>query len=67
VFVFFGQMVTGEKLQKMLVKLTTVVNFINIFLTLFLPIFWRQTISNLKHSFVIFGAKMLAQNAHVKC
>jgi len=25
----------------------------------FLPIFWRQKISNPKHSFVIFGAKIL--------
>jgi len=33
----------------------------------FLPIFWRQKILNPKHSFVIFGAKILAQNAGEKC
>jgi len=35
------------------------VNFINILRTLFSPIFWRQKISNPKHSFVIFGAKLM--------
>jgi hypothetical protein len=29
----------------------------------FLPIFWRQTSSNPKHSFVIFGSKISAKNA----
>jgi len=29
------------------------------FCTYFTPIFWRQKISNPKHSFVIFGAKIL--------
>ncbi len=33
------------------------VNFINILQSLFLPIFWRQKISNAKHSFVIFAPK----------
>ncbi len=47
--------------------LFTGVNFINILLALFSPIFWRQKISNPKHSFVIFGAKILSQNVRVKC
>ncbi len=33
----------------------------------FLPIFWHQKVSNSKHSFVIFGANILAQNVCIKC
>jgi len=32
-----------------------------------LPIFWRQKISNPKHSFVIFGTKIWVQNALINC
>jgi len=49
----------------MLIKLTTCVNFINISCAIFLPIFWPQKISNPKHSFVVFGAKISTQNARV--
>jgi len=52
--------------KQSLAGLTLGVNFINIIRTLFLPIFWRQKKSNPKHSFVIFGAKILAKNARVK-
>jgi len=43
------------------------VNFINILREHFPTIFLLQKISNPKHSFVIFGPKMSAQNASVKC
>ncbi len=33
----------------------------------FLPIFWRQKISNPKQNLVTFGAKISAQNACIKC
>jgi len=39
----------------------------NILGVLFSPKFWHQTISNPKHSFVIFGSKILAQNVRMKC
>jgi len=38
------------------------VNFINILLVQIGQIFQRQKISNPKHSFVIFGAKVLIEN-----
>jgi hypothetical protein len=41
------------------------VNFIKIVRALFLPIFGCQNNSNPKHSFVIFGTKILAKNACV--
>ncbi len=50
-----------------LTKLTPCVNFINILHTLFLTISWSQKMSNPKHSFLIFGIKIPAQNVHVKC
>ncbi len=43
------------------------VNFINILRAHFSPIFWCKKISNPKHSFLIFGAKILAKKARVKC
>jgi len=42
-------------------------NFINILRSLFTMKFWCQKIPNPKHSFVIFGTKIAAQNALVKC
>jgi len=50
-----------------LMKLSLGVNFINILHTHFAPIFWHQKISNPKHSFVIFVAKISAQNVCLKC
>jgi len=47
--------------------LTSLSEFHQNFWAVFLPIFWCQNISYPKHSFVIFGAKILAQNACVKC
>jgi len=42
------------------------VNFINVFSVLFALIFFRKKISNPKHSFVIFGAKILYEKlAHI--
>jgi len=39
--------------------MTPRVNFINILLAHFAPIFLSQKISNLKHSYAIFGTKIL--------
>jgi len=43
----------------MLMKLTTGCQFHQHFTSAFLSIFWRKKISYSKHSFVIFGAKIL--------
>ncbi len=59
--------VTSVDEATLTLKSKTGVNFINIFCTLFSLIFWRQKTPNPKHSFVIFGAKILAKNVRVKC
>jgi hypothetical protein len=53
--------------HEMLEKLIKGVNFINILCTIFWQIFWRQKISKPKHSFVIFGVKIMPQNESIKC
>jgi len=61
-------MIAWQKLLPAFAKsLRLGVNFINILRPNFLSIFWRQTISNPKHSFAIFGAKLLSKNLLVKC
>jgi hypothetical protein len=46
-------------LAAVVVAMPSGVNFINILCTHFALIFWHQIISNPKHSFVIFDAKIL--------
>jgi len=53
--------------SKMLMKLTPVVNFINILRAHVAPIFLRQKLQSCVFGLNFFGAKISAKKVHVKC